>query len=151
LFGLFVYTHYQSLCLLAYRPYPAPETAVPLLKFDAARLPELVVAPPDSVNALWPFAWPMADPALEPTDPPVAAETAFPKLTFEAARLPDKLVVVPDIQPAACLFSWPMIDAALFCAKTAFDVVARTSSPAAMVAASIGRKFCSHILLLEHL
>jgi hypothetical protein len=75
----------------------------------------------------------------------------FPKLTFEAARLPDKLVVVPDIQPAACLFSWPMIDAALFCAKAAFDVVARTSSPAAMVAASIDRKFCSHILLLEHL
>jgi hypothetical protein len=122
LFGLFVYTHYQSLCLLAYGPYPAPETAVPLLKFDAARLPEPVVAPPDSVDAPCWFACPMSDCAVEPDDPPVAAETAFPKLTFEAARLHDKLVVVPDIQPAACLFSWPMIDSALFCATAAFDV-----------------------------
>jgi hypothetical protein len=121
--------------------YPAPETAVLLLKFDAARLHEPVVAPPDSVNASCWFACPMSDCALEPDDPPVAAETAFPKLTFEAARLHDKLVVVPDIQPAACLFSWPMIDSALFCATAAFDVVAMTRNPAAMVPATIGRKF----------
>jgi hypothetical protein len=123
------------------RPYPAPETAVPLLKFEAARLPELVVAPPDSVNALCWFAWPMSDCALEPPGPPAAAETALPILLFEAARLHELLVVVPDIQAAACLFSWAMIDAALFCATAAFDVVARTSSPAAIVVASSGSNF----------
>jgi hypothetical protein len=117
------------------------------LKFDAARLPEPEVSPPDSVNAPCWFAWPMRDCALEPDDPPVADETALPRLVLAAARLHDKLVVVPDIQAAACLFSWPMIDAALVpgfvdidvCATAAFDVViARTSSPAAMVAATIG-------------
>ena len=91
--------------MLAYGPYPPLEIAVPLLMFEAARLPEPVAAPPDSVNAFCWFAWPMSDCALEPPGPSAAAETALPKLVFEAARLHEVLVVVPDKQAPACLFS----------------------------------------------
>lgn len=99
--------------------------------FEAARLPELVVAPPDSTNAPCWFSWPIADSAHEPFGSAAAAETELPKLVLEAAMLHELLVVVPDKQPAACLFSWAMIDCALVlglvdvdvCAKAAFDVV----------------------------
>jgi hypothetical protein len=75
--------------VVACTPYQNPpvETAVPLLKFEAARLHEVVVAPPGSVNAFCWFPWPMADSALEPPGPPAAAETALPRLVLEAVRL----------------------------------------------------------------
>jgi hypothetical protein len=146
LFWLFVCTPYQN---------PAAESAVPLLKLEAAWLPEPVVDPPDSVNALCWFAWPMADNPAEPFGSAAAAETALPRLVFEEAWLHEVLVVVPDKQAPACLFSWAMIDAALVpglvdvdvCATAAFDVVvARTRRPAAIVAARIGSNFVVVIL-----
>jgi hypothetical protein len=119
--------------------------------FEAARLPELVVAPPDNVNVPCWFSWPIADSAFEPFGSAAAAETALPKLVLEAAMLHELLVVVPDKQPAACSFSWDMIGCALVpglvdvdvCAKAAFDVVvaARTSSPATITDVAIGSSF----------
>jgi hypothetical protein len=141
LFWLFDYTAYGN---------PAVETVLPRLVFEAAKLPELVVALPDSVNALCWFAWPMADSALEPDGSGfgTAAETALPRLVFEAARLHEVSVVVPDTHFPYCAFIWPMMDCALVpelvdvCATAAFDVVvARASSPAANIVATIGSNF----------
>jgi hypothetical protein len=97
LFWLFVWTPYQN--------PPAAETAVPLLKFEAAWLPEPVVDPPESVKPFWIFPWNIPENAVEPDGSEPAAETALPKLVFEAAWLHDKLVVAPDKQSLACLFS----------------------------------------------
>jgi hypothetical protein len=135
LFWLFVCISYQNRCLLAYGLYPAPETALPVLLFSATWLPEPVVVVPESTKALCWFAWPMADPALEPPDP---TETALPVLVFVTAWLHEPVVVVPDIQAPNCLFSWAMIDSAPVCAMAAFEVVAaRTRSPVAIIVATM--------------
>ena len=95
--------------------------------------------------------WSICEDALElgslATDP-VAAETELPKLVFETALLHEVPVVVPDIHFANWAFSWFMIDAALLTA--AFDVLARTSSPATIIMASIGSNFVVLSLLLEY-
>ena len=69
------------------------QTAVLLLMFEAAALPELVVAPPENTDRLWKSLWPICEAALAPGSlaPPdiCPTDTVLPRLVLEAAALPE--------------------------------------------------------------
>jgi hypothetical protein len=148
LFWLFIYG--PPNCVLA------EETALPVLVFEAAWLQELVFDTPAKQNPFWWLAWPIDEEAEVPppfgSEPLNAAETELAKLVFEAAWLQELVFDVPAIQNDFWSLTCPMNDDAevplpvgvplIDNAKTGFDVVvARTSSPEAIIDAIIGSNF----------